>query len=57
MSESVQELLNSFDRLPQAEQMIVLTEILKRAGELDYPPEHKRFFLKKRLTQGSGAAG
>ena len=24
-------------------------------GELDYPPEHKRFFLKKRLTRASGA--
>ncbi len=26
-------------------------------GELDYPPEHKRFFLKKRLTRASGAGG
>jgi GNAT superfamily N-acetyltransferase len=23
-------------------------------GELDYPPEHKRFFLRKRLTGGAG---
>ena len=38
MSESVQELLNTFDRLPQAEQLIALTEILKRAGGLEYPP-------------------
>ncbi len=26
-------------------------------GELDYPPEHKRFFLKKRLTRASGSGG
>ena len=26
-------------------------------GELDYPPEHKRFFLKKRLAGASGAGG
>jgi GNAT superfamily N-acetyltransferase len=26
-------------------------------GELDYPPDHKRFFLKKRLTRRSGAGG
>jgi hypothetical protein len=27
-------------------------------GELDYPPEHKRFFLRKRLTgRASGAGG
>jgi GNAT superfamily N-acetyltransferase len=26
-------------------------------GELDYPPEHKRFFLQKRLTRGSVAGG
>ena len=26
-------------------------------GELDYPPEHKRFFLKKRLARASGAGG
>ena len=26
-------------------------------GELDYPPDHKRFFLKKRLTRQSGAGG
>ena len=23
-------------------------------GELDYPPDHKRFFLQKRLTRASG---
>jgi GNAT superfamily N-acetyltransferase len=26
-------------------------------GELDYPPDHKRFFLKKRLTGGASSAG
>jgi GNAT superfamily N-acetyltransferase len=26
-------------------------------GELDYPPEHKRFFLKKRLRAEAGADG
>ncbi len=26
-------------------------------GELDYPPEHKRFFLQKRLVRGASGAG
>jgi GNAT superfamily N-acetyltransferase len=26
-------------------------------GELDYPPEHKRFFLQKRLVSGVSGAG
>jgi hypothetical protein len=33
MSESVQEILNAFDRLPEAERLEALSEILKRTGD------------------------
>jgi len=38
MSEAVQELLKSFDRLPDSERQEALSAILKRAQELEYPP-------------------
>jgi hypothetical protein len=38
MSESVQEFLNSFDRLPESERWEVFYQILKRAQEFEYPP-------------------
>jgi hypothetical protein len=38
VTESVQELLNSFDRLPESEQREVAYEILKRANHLDHGP-------------------
>jgi hypothetical protein len=37
MSNAVQELLNSFDRLPEAERREVFTEILKRNQEFESP--------------------
>jgi hypothetical protein len=37
MSDSVQEFLNSFDRLPESERREALSEILKRAQKFDYP--------------------
>jgi hypothetical protein len=37
MSNAVQELLNSFDRLPEAERREVFSEILKRGQEFEYP--------------------
>ncbi len=37
MSEAVQELLNSFDRLPEPERWEAFSQILKRAQEFDYP--------------------
>jgi hypothetical protein len=38
MTQAVRELLNSFDRLPGAEQQEALSEILKRTQEFEYPP-------------------
>ncbi len=38
MTALVQELLNTFDRLTDAEQLILLMEILKRTINLDFPP-------------------
>jgi hypothetical protein len=38
MTRAVQELLESFDRLPESEQQEALSEILKRTQELAYPP-------------------
>ena len=38
MSESAQELLNSFDRLPESERREVFYQIMKRAQEFEYPP-------------------
>jgi hypothetical protein len=38
MSESVQELLNTFDRLPEADRWEAFSLILRRAQEFEYPP-------------------
>lgn len=38
MTALVQQLLNTFDRLTDAEQLILLMEILKRTINLDFPP-------------------
>jgi hypothetical protein len=38
MSEAVQELLNSFDRLPEPERWEAFYLILKRSQEFEYPP-------------------
>ena len=38
MTQAVQELLNSFDRLPESERLEALAEILKRTQEMEYPP-------------------
>jgi hypothetical protein len=35
MSEAVQDLLNSFDRLPESERREALSEILKRSKDVD----------------------
>jgi len=37
MTRSVQELLESFDRLPESEQREAFSEILKRGMKFDYP--------------------
>ena len=37
MTQSVQEFLESFDRLPESEQREVFSEILKRGMKFDYP--------------------
>lgn len=38
MTALVEELLNTFDRLTDSEQLDLLLEILKRAGDLNFPP-------------------
>lgn len=38
MSQSVQNFLNSFDRLNTSEQWEITSEILKRTLNLDFPP-------------------
>jgi hypothetical protein len=38
MSAAVQVLLEAFDRLSEDERRDALIEILKRAGQIDYPP-------------------
>ncbi|EAW38528.1 hypothetical protein [Lyngbya sp. PCC 8106] len=38
MTVLAQEILNTFDRLPDAEQLEVAVEILRRLVHLDFPP-------------------
>ncbi|KKD35209.1 MAG: hypothetical protein WAN66_21180 [Limnoraphis robusta] len=38
MTVLAQEILNNFDRLPDAEQLEVAVEILRRLVHLDFPP-------------------
>jgi hypothetical protein len=38
MSEAVQELLNSFDRLPESERWEAFYQILQRSQKFEYPP-------------------
>jgi hypothetical protein len=38
MSEAVQELLNSFDRLPEPDRWEAFCQIMRRSQELEYPP-------------------
>jgi TorA maturation chaperone TorD len=38
MTQAVQELLDSFDRLPESERLEALSELLKRTQAFEYPP-------------------
>ncbi len=38
MSTAVQGLLDAFDRLPEDDRRDAVIEILKRVGQMDYPP-------------------
>lgn len=38
MTTAVQELLNTFERLTDSERLDLVSEILKRTADLDFPP-------------------